>query len=239
MGFLSIQLKANHIVSGIAINIVAAGLSIYLLQMFFGVRGSFQSPDIPGIPDLTIPILNRVPVIGQLIGTANPIFYFALLMVAFSVYLLYHTAFGLRLRAVGEAEHAAASVGVNVRFVRYFTTTLSGVLCGMAGAYLSIGHLTLFTEGMSGGRGWLGLSAMVFGNQMPVGTLFARWVFGFADALQMRLQGMGVPSQFVQMLPYFLVLLTLVRLGMSRKKAEMKASLLGAEEKLAAPAIEP
>lgn len=218
LGLLSIKLKANHIVSGIAINIVASGLSIYLLRVFFGTRGSFQSPDIPGIPNWRIPLLNRVPILGQLIGTANPIFYFSLIMVGISVFVLYHTAFGLRLRAVGEGENAAASVGINVPFVRYFATTLSGILCGMAGAYLSIGHLTLFTEGMSSGRGWLGLSAMVFGNQMPLGTFFASWAFGFADALQMRLQGMGVPSQFVQMFPYFLVLITLVRIGMSRNK---------------------
>lgn len=215
LGLLSIRLKANHIVAGIAINIVATGLTIYLLRVLFGVRGSFQSERIVGLPNVSIPILKSIPIVSDLIGAGNPIFYVSLVLVPLSVILLYKTAFGLRIRAVGESPSAAESVGIDIARIRYFCTTFSGVLCGLAGAYLSIGHLTLFTEGMSSGRGWLGLSAMVFGNQTPVGAFFASWAFGFADALQMRLQGMGIPSQFVQMIPYFLVLATL-RMGAKR-----------------------
>lgn len=220
LGLLSIKLKANHIVAGIAINIVAAGLTVYLLRVLFGVRGSFQSERILGLPNVSIPVLRSAPVIRDLIDNANPIFYMALALVPASWVLLYKTAFGLRIRAVGEAPAAAASVGVNIAAVRYFCTVFSGMLCGLAGAYLSIGHLTLFTEGMSSGRGWLGLSAMVFGNQTPIGAFLASWAFGFADALQMRLQGMGVPSQFVQMMPYILVLATLIRIGAKRVAKE-------------------
>jgi len=216
LGLLSIRLKANHIVAGIAINIVATGLTIYLLRVLFGVRGSFQSERIVGLPNVSIPILKSIPIVSDLIGAGNPIFYVSLVLVPLSVILLYKTAFGLRIRAVGESPSAAESVGIDIARIRYFCTTFSGVLCGLAGAYLSIGHLTLFTEGMSSGRGWLGLSAMVFGNQTPVGAFFASWAFGFADALQMRLQGMGIPSQFVQMIPYFLVLATLMRMGAKR-----------------------
>ena len=146
LGLLSIRLKANHIVAGIAINIVATGLTIYLLRVLFGVRGSFQSERIVGLPNVSIPILKSIPIVSDLIGAGNPIFYVSLVLVPLSVILLYKTAFGLRIRAVGESPSAAESVGIDIARIRYFCTTFSGVLCGLAGAYLSIGHLTLFTE---------------------------------------------------------------------------------------------
>lgn len=221
LGLLSVKLKANHIVAGIAINIVASGLTIYMLRAMFNVRGSFQSEHIVGLPMITIPILNKIPVLGAIFGSGNPVFYIALILVPISAILLYKTAFGLRIRAVGENPQAAASVGINNAGIKYFCVILSGIFCGLAGAYLSIGHLTLFTEGMSSGRGWLGLSAMVFGSQTPIGAMLASWVFGLTDALQMRLQGIGLPSQFVQMIPYIIVLLTLMRIGAIKNKKDM------------------
>lgn len=221
LGLLSVKFKANHIVAGIAINIVASGLTVYMLRSMFNVRGSFQSEHIVGLPIITLPLINKIPLIGAIFGSGNPVFYISLILIPISIVLLYKTAFGLRIRAVGENPQAAASVGINIAAIRYFCVILSGILCGLAGAYLSIGHLTMFTEGMSSGRGWLGLSAMVFGNQTPLGALLASWVFGLTDAMQMRLQGIGLPSQFVQMIPYVIVLLTLMRIGAIRNKRDL------------------
>jgi len=220
LGLLSIRLKANHIVAGIAINIVATGLTIYLLRVLFGVRGSFQSERIVGLPNVSIPILKSIPIVSDLIGAGNPIFYVSLVLVPLSVILLYKTAFGLRIRAVGESPSAAESVGIDIARIRYFCTTFSGVLCGLAGAYLSIGHLTLFTEGMSSGRGWLGLSAMVFGNQTPVGGFLCKLGIWICRCLADETARYGDSISVCSDDPILPCLATLMRMGQrgSRRK---------------------
>jgi simple sugar transport system permease protein len=124
--------------------------------------------------------------------------------------VLYRTAFGLRVRSVGENPEAAETAGVPVRRVRFITVLISGVLCGLAGAHLSIGYNSEFTANMTSGRGFIALAAQTFGNATPVGTALASLFFGLADAVSIRLQTRGFPSQFVQMIPYLATIVALV-----------------------------
>ncbi|MBM7614054.1 ABC transporter permease [Alkaliphilus hydrothermalis] len=176
-GIVSIKYKANQVVSGTAINILAGGLTVFLLQIIFGVAGT--SPQVAKLPSW---------------GRFHPLVYFAILLVFLTHYVIYYTPWGLRLRAVGEHPSAADTVGINVIRMRYIAVVISGMLAGLAGAALSIGGLNVFVKGMTTGRGFIALAAMIFGKWTPIGALGASLLFGFADALQMRLQGIGIPS---------------------------------------------
>lgn len=202
-----IQYRANQVVVGTAINIFAGGLTVFLLRYYFGAAGT--SPSVATIPDITIPIINKIPWIGRIIGRQNPLVYLALIGVVVTHVVIYRTRSGLRLRAVGEHPRAADTVGINVFRTRYLAVALSGALAGLGGTYLSIAHLSRFSEGMTAGRGFIALAAVIFGKWTPFGALGACLLFGYADALQMRLHDVGVPTQFMNMLPYLLTMVAL------------------------------
>jgi len=196
------------------------GLTVFLLRYYFGAAGT--SPSVPTIPDITIPVLSQIPWIGRIIGRQNPLVYLALLAVVVAHLVVYRTPWGLRLRAVGEHPRAADTVGVHVFRMRYLAVALSGALAGLGGTYLSIAHLSRFSEGMTAGRGFIALAAVIFGKWTPYGALGACLFFGYADALQMRLQDVGVPTQFMNMLPYVLTMVALA--GFIGKSVGPKAS---------------
>lgn len=204
---LSIKFKANQVVSGTAINIFAAGFTVYGLRAIFNVAGT--SPSVTNIRSITIPVLNRIPWIGEILGRHNPLTYIALLLVVLVHFMLFKTVWGLRLRSVGEHPKAADTVGINVFLIRYLAVMTSGLMAALGGAYLSIAHLSRFSDGMTAGRGFIALAAMIFGKWTPFGALGACLLFGFADALQMGLQEIGIPTQFIQMLPYILTMVAL------------------------------
>ncbi len=207
---LSISLKADQIVSGTAINIFATGLTAFLLRVMFESAG--QSPSVTDVGTWTIPIINDIPIIGDVLGEQIPFVYIALILVAISYWVLFKTPFGLRIRAVGEHPAAADSVGINVIKTRYIAVLISGFFAGLAGASISIGLLDVFVENMTSGRGFIALAAMIFGRWTPQGALLAALLFGFADALQMLAQSIGldfIPRQFLLMLPYVLTILAL------------------------------
>ena len=206
----SISFRANQIVSATAINIFATGITGFLLRLIFGDAG--QSPSVQDVGTWSIPIINKIPIIKDVLGTQIPFVYFALILVAVSYWVLFKTPFGLRIRSVGEHPAAADSVGINVIKMRYIAVIMSGFFAGLAGASLSIGLLDLFVKGMSSGRGFIALAAMIFGKWTPHGAMFAALLFGFADALQMLAQTIGltfVPRQFLLMAPYILTILAL------------------------------
>lgn len=219
-GIASIKYRANQVVSGTAINIFAGGLTVYLQRLVFNMVG--VSPAVPRIADVELPLISKIPLIGPVIGKQNPMVYLALLIVVGAHIVIFKTVWGLRLRSVGEHPGAADSVGINVYKTRYVAVTLSGALAGVGGAYLSVAHLSRFVEGMTAGRGFIALAAMIFGKWNPLGALGACLFFGYADALQMRLQEIGIPTQFVQMLPYILTMVALV--GLIGRAVAPKAS---------------
>jgi general nucleoside transport system permease protein len=198
----TIRYKADQVVSGIAINLLAVGLTRYFLKLVFG--SSSNSPRVPGFSAGT----SSTALVAGLLH--NPLIPLGLLIVPVVAWLLYRTPFGLRVRAVGEHPEAAVTVGVSVKRVRYVAVALSGALAALGGAYLSLDQHQ-FTDGMSAGRGFIALAAIIFGRWDPMRAGLACLFFAGAETLQIQLQGMqAIPSQFVQMIPYVLTIIALV-----------------------------
>ena len=205
LAVLTIRYAGDQIVCGTGINILALGFTSYMTQIIWGNRGA--SDGVQGISDIAIPIVKDIPVIGPIFGTHSPLVYLMPLVVYASYYVLFRTPFGLRIRAVGEHPVAAETAGVDVIKIKYTGVIISGLLAGLGGAFLSLSHLNLFTRGMTGGRGFIAMAAMIFGKWMPFGILGSGLLFGFADALQIRLQSLGIlPPQIILMIPYLLTI---------------------------------
>ena len=203
--FFSINLRADQIVSGTAINFLALGVTGYF---FVDVYGELGTPsDIPRIPDVNLP-LDRWNFLDGVFGQLNLMIWasFALLIVSYIV--MFKTPIGLRIRAVGEHPRAADTVGINVYLVRYASVTVSGILAALGGAYLSIGFLGSFNENMTAGRGFIALAALIFGAWRPFGAFSACLLFGFSSALAQRLpEYSGSAATLFQALPYVLTLI--------------------------------
>ncbi|VAW14869.1 ABC transporter, permease protein 2 (cluster 11, riboflavin/purine nucleoside/unknown) [hydrothermal vent metagenome] len=222
-GVASITFRGNQIISGVAINFLAAGLTTLLGQTWFRQGG--RTPQLSGDARFTgieLPFaaeLADVPIIGgiysELLSGHNILVYVAFAAVPITYYVLFHTRFGLRLRASGENPKAVDTAGVNVNFMRFKAVIITGVLCGIAGAYLSTAQSAGFGNNMTAGKGFIALAALIFAKWMPIRALFATLLFGFLDALQIRLQGVElpmigeVPVQLIQALPYILTVILL------------------------------
>ena len=201
----AIHLRADQIVSGTAINILAAGGTAYAFRSLYGTA---DLPDINRIPELSFP---SVPVIGAVLDGQSLLTWLAAVLAATVWFVLFRTPFGLRLRAVGEHPRAADTVGIRVFRMRYLAVGASGMLAGLGGAYLSVGYVGSFTENMTSGRGFIALAAMIFGKWRPSGLIGACLLFGFASALGDNLQtSAGISADFTAMLPYILTLVALV-----------------------------
>ena len=207
------DLRANLIVAGLALNILAAGGTAYLLQVMLGVRGIYTPDTLDAITAVQIPVLSSLPVVGKAVFSFTPLVYLSWLSVPLVWLFLYRTPTGKHIRAVGENQDAARTAGISVRKMQYLALILGGVLCGLAGASLSLGDLGLFRENMVAGRGFIALAAVYFASGRPGLTTLACLIFGVFSALQFRLQTTSnVPPQFFQMLPYIIVvaMLTLI-----------------------------
>ncbi|MGQ9674995.1 MAG: ABC transporter permease [Chloroflexota bacterium] len=205
---LSIRFKTDQIISGTVINILAIGFTGYLDHKFF----SQNPPPGPGtLPDLPIPLLADVPVVGQILFHHQPLVYTSVILVVVAHFVLFYTPWGLRTRAVGEHPRAADTLGVNVFLVRYVNVLISGVLAGLGGAFLSLEAVGHFEVLMTSGRGFIALAALIFGKWTPFGAFGAALLFGGADALQLKIQGAGadVPYQLLSMLPYVVTMIAL------------------------------
>jgi simple sugar transport system permease protein len=201
----TLKLKSDPIMTGIALNLVVGGLTVLLMQVIFDVRGMFHSTRIGLLPQINY----SSPILSRLLGGNNVIFYMAFILVPVLYILFYHSRLGLRIRAVGQYAPAAEAVGVNPQRYQLISILTSGILSGLAGAWLSLSSLGMFSENMTAGRGFIALAAIFFGRSTPVGILFASVFFGLAEAFAIRLQGVGVPSQLVLMIPYVATVLSL------------------------------
>jgi ABC-type uncharacterized transport system permease subunit len=211
---VSIDFKANQIVSGVAINIIALGLTSYLLFVL-----TPQGQGVPSLPaSLLLPTpswgpLSHIPWLGNVLFQQNIIFYIAILILIGVQFLLFRTNIGLRIRAVGEHPQAADTAGVNVRLLRYMCVISSGLLSGLAGAYLALGVAGVFNANMTDGRGYIALAAVIFGKYNPLGAAVACLIFGLGYGLSLPLQDLSSNpnlSYLLQTLPYVLVLISLV-----------------------------
>lgn len=209
---VSIRYHADQIVSGVAINIVAAGLTVFLLNQFYGIQeiGSVAPQYL--LPNINIPVLDAIPFIGPIFFKQNLIVYIAIfLLIAINV-VLFRTRLGLRLRAVGEHPSAADTAGINVYTIRYGAVIMSGLLSGLAGAFLSIGLSNTFVPNMTDGRGYIALAAMIFGKWTPVGAFIACLIFGLGEAIYDNTSSIQISPYFLSMLPYILTLVVLAGL---------------------------
>lgn len=198
-----VTFKADHIISGVALNLLAMGVTFFLALVLTGGSQIAVSESLPKLWSL------------------SPVVYLTIAIFFASGFFLYRTRLGLRLRATGEHMAAVDSVGISVTKMRYLGVLISGALAGLGGGYLAIEQANYFTKGMSAGRGFIGLASMIFGNWTPWGAAGASLLFGFSQALQFRITVPFVPDEFLQMLPYLITILVLVGLiGRSRAPAE-------------------
>lgn len=208
--FLSISLKANQIVSGAAINIACLGLTSFIIRILFGLKD--QQRTVPHFVPTHVPFLSDIPFVGPVLFAQNVVVYAAYALVPVLAFVLYRSRWGLMIIAAGEHPRAADTMGIDPNRVRYVCTVLGAMAAGAGGASLSLGQLHFFVDDMTSGRGFMALAALIFGRWDPVGGLLACLLFGAADALQFRIQAIGVniPYQFMLMLPYVLTLVVLV-----------------------------
>jgi ABC-type uncharacterized transport system permease subunit len=208
-GFFAITLRCHQVIVALGLNLLLVGGTGFCYRSLFKFAGS--TPQVTAAPEVPVPFLSEVPWIGPIFFQHSLLVYFAFLLPGVAWWILFRTDWGTALRAVGENPLAADTVGVRVQAVRYTATVIGGMLAGLAGAYLSTVDLNVFLEQMTGGAGWIAVAVVIFGNWNPRGILLASLAFGGAQALQLRLQvaGVGVPREFIVMLPYVLTLVAL------------------------------
>ncbi|MDF2672117.1 MAG: transporter permease [Clostridiales bacterium] len=221
LAYFSLNLKADIILTGIALNLLAGGGTIFILFLVAHDKGISSSLKSEILPMVTLPLINKIPILGPILSGHNVLTYISILMVLLVFLLLYKTPLGLRIRAVGENADAADSVGVGVNRIRYIALMLSGALAGFGGAYMSMGYVSWFSTNMTAGRGFIALAAEAMGRGTPVGTFLTSLLFGFAGALSNNLQSLRIPSEFVQMIPYIATIIGLV-IYSSRRTAKLK-----------------
>jgi len=210
---ISVKYHANQVVSGVALNMLASGLTVFLLELIFGIKGTSES--VPTIPSCAALLgFSDKTSIGYKIFDFSPLIIFGIILVLVAEVVLFKTVFGLRLRAVGEHAQAAETLGIDVAKLRFIGVAVSGLLAGLAGTYLSLSLTGAFRRDMSAGRGYIALAAMITGKWNPYGAFFASLFFGGAQALEFfitepMVMGVVIPHQFIQSFPYILTLVIL------------------------------
>ena len=214
--FATLTLVANQVASGLALTLLGIGVSGLIGESFVGVPGiKLTTLNIPGLTDL--------PVIGRVLFGQDILVYASFVLVALVSWILYRTRAGLIIRAVGDNHGSAHALGYRVILVRYLTVLFGGACAGLGGAYLSIGYTPLWVENMTAGRGWIALALVVFASWIPYRVAIGAYLFGAVSILQLHAQplGLGVPSQFLSMLPYLVTVLVLVIISSNRRATRM------------------
>lgn len=217
--FLTNKMQTNEILTGIALNVFAGGVTVFALFYLTGQKGSSQNLFSPVAPTINIPL------VGNVLSGHNLLTYIALILVLVIHIFLFKTPTGMRIRAVGENKGAANSVGVNIIKTKYLAAAIAGALAGLGGAFMSMAYVSNFSRDMVAGRGFIGMAAEGMGKGMPIGVLLASLLFGLADSLAVRLQVLNLPSRLVQMIPYVVTIIVISiysYIDMQRKKKKLK-----------------
>lgn len=210
LAYFTTTLRMDQFVVGLALLFVGTGLSTLLPKLIIGV--TLTPPLVQTLKNIPIPLLSKIPFIGDIFFNQNILVYVSILLSIFLWWLLYKTSFGLALRSTGESPQAADSLGINVRGMRYLTAILGGALIGIAGVYLPMVYTGTFTEGMVKGRGWLAIALTFFGGWQPMNILYGSLFFSGIEVLayQVQVTGIGIPYQFLLMLPYVATIVVMV-----------------------------
>jgi len=209
---VSIRFRADQIVSGIAINIFAAGLTVFLVNRIYGLQDVGHLGQNELLPSYNVPLLDHIPFIGQVVFEQNVVVYAALIILVLVHVVLFRTRLGLRVRAVGEHPQAADTAGINVYAIRYGAVVTSGLLSGLSGAFLAIGISNTFVPNMTDGRGYIALAAMIFGKWTPLGAFVACIIFGLGEAIYANNSIIHISQYLLSMLPYIITLVVLAGL---------------------------
>lgn len=217
-GYVTISLKSEPVLAGIALNTLASGLTIFVIYYATGEKGSTQSLASPTVPNIEIPLLNEIPLLGQVFSGHSVLTYLGLLIMILLGFFIYKTPAGLRIRSVGENPQAAKSVGISVIKYKYMALIMAGALCGLGGAYMSMSYVSFFSKEMIAGRGFIGMAAESMGRGTPWGVTLSALLFGAADSLAIRLQLLQLPAQLIQTIPYVITIVAIAIYSYSRSK---------------------
>ncbi|GHV96093.1 ABC transporter permease [Spirochaetia bacterium] len=211
MALACITLGAQHVVVGITLNMFSLGFTSFWYRIVFGITTAPPRAGV-GTGKFAIPLLSRIPWLGEIFFSQNFLFYVAIVIVTVSYYILFKTQFGLKIRATGEYPRAAETLGVKVNVIKYSSMAICGSLAGLGGSYLSLISLNYFMDNITASRGFIALAIVIFGKWNPWMVFFASLLFGTTDALQLRMQAAGVnmPYQLMLMLPYLLTIIVMV-----------------------------
>ncbi len=221
-GVITIKLKSNDILGGVAINTFSVGFTVFLMYILTGQKGSTQTLANPVVPDMRLPIIEKIPFIGEVLSMQNLLTYVSFVTVPLLIVFLYRSRVGLRIRTIGESEDAAVSVGLNISKYKLITLVLAGALAGLGGVYLSMGYVSAFSRNMVAGRGFIGMAAESMGRGTPVGVLISATVFGAADALAKNLQLFNFPSHLINLMPYMITIIATSIYSYIKKKQREK-----------------
>lgn len=217
-GVVTVYMKQQQVVTGTALNILAAGICAFFQRVLFGVP---TTPlQIQTLPKIAIPLLSKIPVIGPIFFQQNILTYLAYVLIPVAVFVLYKTSLGLTLRSTGENPEAVDVAGLSVNRIRFLTVLVAGAIGGLAGSFYTVGYLGMFTSGIIGGRGWIAFAICFLGNWNPKGVVFGTLAFGLADAVAIYIQAVSghtiFPNELVIALPYILtIVLTIARSNLS------------------------
>ena len=223
-----VKLKSDEFIIGMALNTFAGGLTVYLLRSIFGVKGTFSDKGIVSLPTVHFDFLEGIPVIDPLLNDNSLFVYLTWILVLLTWLFLYRTPYGFWLRAAGEHPKSLETAGISAQKMKFIASILCGVFCGFAGAHLSLGYLTMFSEGMSNSRGFIAFACVIFGMANPPKVFLAALLFGFLQAVGIRLQSVGVPADLTAITPYLATVLMLVYIVASsdrKKKNKAKKQL--------------
>jgi general nucleoside transport system permease protein len=235
LAFFHLNLKGNLVLSGIALNVLGSSATVAIMYELTGDRGNTSTLASLQMPFIQLPEwINQIPLVGSFIfgvfDNQSVMTWIAIISVAIVAYVLYRTPFGMHLRAVGENPEAAASVGINVKRMRYSAILISGVFAGLGGIHMGMGYLNLFQRDMTSGRGFIALVAPSLGGGTPLGTLIASFIFGFFDALAIRIGSLEIPAQLPQTIPYFATVMALVIYALARRITQRVSKMRTASE---------
>lgn len=224
-GVFVVKFKSDEYIIGVALNIFAGGLTVLLLRTIFGVTGSFQGTaerPIAPLPTIDIPLIRDIPVLGSLLSGNTLLVYVSWILTAAAYVLIYRTPFGFWLRAAGEHPESLRAAGRSPEKMKYIASILCGLFSGLAGAHLSLGYLTKFTEGMSASRGFIAVACVIFGGSNPPRVFLAALLFGFIDALGMRIQDFHVDSNLTTLAPYLVTVIMMVAVVLRARRRKRR-----------------